>query len=150
MFKIHRKLEYALMALKHMSSKRPGQLTTAREISQDYHIPFDATARVLQLMAHAGILNSEQGVQGGYQIIKDLTKVSFLDLVESVVGSVKTANCLLQSESGCDLIDSCNIISPMTRLNDRMTSFYQDMHLGELLFEWKTQPETTPKTTFVV
>ena len=51
MIKIHRKVEYSLIALKHMSDRKPGQLTSAKEIAEVYGIPFDTVSRVLQQMA---------------------------------------------------------------------------------------------------
>ncbi len=65
MFKINRKIEYALIALKYMSHKAPGQITSAKEICDMYNTPFDPTSRVLQIMAQHGIVQAEQGAKGG-------------------------------------------------------------------------------------
>lgn len=135
MVKINRKLEYALMALKYMSQKIPGELTTAKEVSDAFHTPFDATARVMQQMAQkGGILKSEYGVNGGYQITKDLAKVSFHDLVELVDGPTALAKCL-HKESPCDIQGTCNIVSPIINLNYQLTEFYRGLSLRDLLVE---------------
>ena len=60
MFKINRKIEYALIALKHMSAKSPGQLTSAKEVCDIYSTPFDPTSRVLQIMTQHEVLHAEQ------------------------------------------------------------------------------------------
>lgn len=133
MFKINRKIEYALMSLKHMMTKGSDELTTAKEISVVYKVPFDATARVLQLMAQNGLLKSEQGVRGGYQIVKDLTAVSFLELAEYILGPVNLVNCLYEDEHQCHLTSTCNIISPVSRLNVKMKEFYKDLSLSDLV-----------------
>lgn len=135
MVKINRKLEYALMALKYMSQKIPGELTTAKEVSEAFRTPFDATARVMQQMAQkGGILRAEYGVNGGYQITKDLAKVSFYDLVEVVDGPTAVAKCL-HKESPCEIQDTCNIVSPIVTLNSQLTDFYKGLSLKDLLVE---------------
>ncbi len=122
------------MALKHMSQKRPGELTTAKEVSEAYHTPFDATARVMQMMAQNGLLKSEQGVNGGYQITKDLSKVTFEELMAMIQGPTQIAKCLNKQEV-CDIQDSCNIITPIHALNQRLSEFYQNLKVGELIFQ---------------
>lgn len=135
MNKINRKLEYALMALKHMSQKIPGELTTAKEVSDSFHTPFDATARVMQQMAQkGGILRAEYGVNGGYQITKDLAKVSIQDLVEVIEGPTALVKCL-HKEAPCEIQGTCNIVSPITQLNQRLTEFYQGLSLKDLLVD---------------
>lgn len=140
MNKINRKLEYALIALKHMKTKSPGELSTAKEISQQFHIPFDATARVMQILAQKQILKSEQGVNGGYQIVKDLNKLSLGELMEFILGPVLLAKCLLKDdlqknlkESPCEVIEHCSIMSPMSNLNRKLNEFYDGIKVGELL-----------------
>lgn len=133
MNRLNRKIEYSLIALKHMSRKMPGELTSAKEIAERYQSPFDATARVMQLMAQNGILKSEQGAQGGYQITKDLSKVSLQDLIQTVQGPTSIAKCLGEKEP-CELQNSCNIVSPVSVLNHRLAEFYKNLTLKELLF----------------
>lgn len=132
MNKVQRKLEYSLMALKLMSGKRPGELTSAKEVADTFSAPFDVMARVLQLMAQKGILRAEHGAQGGYQITKDLSRVSLHELVTMVQGPVQIAKCMHKEES-CDIQASCNIISPIHSLNQRLSEFYKGLTLQELL-----------------
>ena len=134
MNKMNRKLEYALMALKQMSDKRPGELTTAKEIVEKTGCPFDATARVMQTMANRGLLKSEQGAHGGYQIVKDLNRVTLYDLIEMILGPLGVVKCL-HEETACDLKDKCQLISPLTELNRRLVEFYRGLSIGEVLQE---------------
>lgn len=135
MNKINRKLEYALMALKYMSQKIPGELTSAKEVSDAFQTPFDATARVMQQMAQkGGILRAEYGANGGYQITKDLAKVSIHDLIETVEGPTALVKCLHKT-GPCQIQDTCNILSPVSQLNDRLTEFYKSLSLKELLVD---------------
>ena len=133
MFKINRKIEYALIALKHMSAHDRTQLTTAKEICDIYHTPFDPTSRVLQLMTQHGILHAEHGAQGGYQILKDLSKVTLSDLIEIITGPIQIANCFHETHSHCELTSSCNVISPMLNLNERMFQLFQHIPLKDLM-----------------
>lgn len=132
MNKMNRKLEYALMALKHMSGKMPGELTSAKEVIAITGGPFDATARVMQLMAQQGLLRSEQGAHGGYSIVKDLSKVSFYELIEMILGPMGITKCL-HGNGQCELVDNCNIVSPITVLNKKLVEFYRSLTLKELL-----------------
>ncbi len=134
MNKINRKLEYALIALKHMKTKSPGELSTAKEISLHFNMPFDATARVMQILAQKAILKSEQGVNGGYQIVKDLNKLSLGELMKFILGPVHLAKCLHREDaSPCEVLEHCSIMSPMTTLNRKLNDFYDSINVGDLL-----------------
>ncbi len=155
MLKINRKIEYALIALKHMTRKAPGQLTSAKEICDVYHTPFDPTSRVLQIMAQHEILRAEQGAYGGYQILKDLSKVTVGDLSDMIIGPIQIANCFHGDYSHCDLTHSCSVIRPMLNLNERISQLFHNMkvselietrHTGEKSIRQKPFSSETPKT----
>lgn len=133
MFKINRKLEYALVSLRHMSAKSPGQLTSAKEICDIYHTPFDPTSRVLQIMAQNGVLRAEQGAHGGYQILKDLSKVTLYDLTSMIEGPIQIVNCFHGNYSHCEMTSSCNVISPMLNLNEKIAGLFSTMSVLELI-----------------
>lgn len=131
MHRLNRKLEYSLMALKYMSAKKQGELTSAKEIVEVTGAPFEATARALQIMTQKNILRSEQGAHGGYLIVRDLNKVSMFDLAEMIVGPVNAAKCL--KDNSCELHGTCNIQSPIQHLSRKMNEFYRSLSLSEVL-----------------
>ena len=139
MHKVHRKLEYSLMALKHMSVKRAGELTTAKEIADSFHAPFEAVARSLQIMAQKGLLKSEQGVQGGYHISKNLSDVTMLELIEMMEGPVRIAKCLVEDGEPCEIQGHCNITSPIHDLNSKLSAFYRSLSVQALLQPAKSE-----------
>lgn len=141
MNKLHRKLEYSLIALRHMSLKSQGELTTAKEVAESFHAPFEAVARALQVLTQKGLLRSEYGVQGGYIINKDLSKVSLLELIEMVEGPTQIAKCVGSRPTDCDIQSKCNIISPVHNLNERLSEFYQSLSVQEILSSADHRPE---------
>ena len=137
MNKLNRKLEYALIGLKHMRAKAPGELTSVKDLTTIYGVPFDATSRVMQVLAQAGVLISEQGAHGGYMIGRDLNRVSFAELSEILLGKVSVARCLSDTsddkEPACAIRGSCNIVSPIQTLNRKLNEFYRGLSVAELL-----------------
>src|SRR5690606_37884444 len=104
--------------------KFSGQLTTVKEVCQATRIPFDATSRVMQLMAQKGILKSEHGAHGGYMIARDLSKVSFYDVAETILGPVEVVRCA-SGHGDCEFANKCNVQSPLQNLNARLVGFYR-------------------------
>ena len=133
MFKINRKIEYALIALKYMSAKHPGQLTSAKEICDVYGTPFDPTSRVLQIMAQHKILHAEQGAKGGYQIMRDLSKFSLRELSDMIIGPIEIANCFHGNYSECSISSTCHIIAPMLNLNENINQMFSTIMVADLI-----------------
>ena len=136
MLKINKKVEYALMALKFMADKAklnaPNNLTSAREICDEFNTPFDTTAKVMQLMNNQDILKSTKGIKGGYSLNKDLSKITFINLVNLIEGKVIGRVCV-NDKGTCELFGKCNIIEPVELLNKKLNNFLETLTLAELL-----------------
>ena len=133
MLKVNRKVEYGLIALKHMHGKPKGQLSTVREICERYGTPFDPLAHVLRILNTKGILQSEQGAHGGYRIAAQLEEVSFADLIEMIEGQLGFTDCIKDGGSGCAMTDRCNILSPMHAIHHRLLRFLRTISLAEMV-----------------
>ena len=117
-----------------MVFKSQGEITTAKEVADRYEIPFDVMAKVMQTLAQRGVLKSEQGALGGYLVQKDLSKVTFFDFAEMIEGPIGLVRCVhKKNDSNCERIGSCNILSPITYLNERIKDLYKNLTLSELL-----------------
>lgn len=149
MLKINRKIEYALIALKHMSTKAPGQLTSAKEICDIYRTPFDPTSRVLQIMTQHEILRAEQGAHGGYQILKDLSKITMGHLSDMIIGPIQIASCFNGNYSQCELTHSCSVIGPMLNLNQKIIDLFQNIKISELILTRHTSEKAIREKPFM-
>jgi len=133
MFKINKKIEYALMALKHMSGKDAEELTSVKELCDEYKMPFDVMSKVMQKLVSGDLLQSEKGAHGGYSIKKDLNAVNVLELHVMVMGENTIAKCMSQGSTKCAMQSTCNVKSPMYDLDERLRQFYQTISLQDLL-----------------
>lgn len=129
-----RKLEYALITLQYLKKKKQGELAPVKEVCETLNLPFDDTSRVMQAMAQGGLLKSEQGSRGGYLLVKDLSRVSFLDLSEMITGHLQVVKCLGDNRP-CDLESHCTIKKPAQFFQNQLKKFYQKLSVKEILEE---------------
>ena len=134
MIKVNRKVEYGLVALKHMRNKGGSHLTSVREICEQYGTPFDPVAHVLRILNANGLVRSEQGAHGGYRLVCDLERVNLAAFMEMIEGQLGWTDCIRDDEDcRCSMTETCNIITPMHEFNQRLTRFLESISLADLL-----------------
>ena len=132
MLKINKKVEYALIALKFIHDNgNVDTLISTREICDKFSIPFDTTAKVMQIMNNNEILNSFKGVKGGYALLKPLSKINFLEFSTLIEGDNRIFNCYKNGKK-CERMDQCNIVTPLEALNSKINQFLKTLTLEEL------------------
>ena len=132
MVRISKAVEYALAAVRHMY-EHPGSLVSARDLVGTYQLPAGLVAKILQRLAAAGILASEQGVHGGYRLVRDPDTLSFLALTEAVDGPVRVAACDTGGSGTCDRGDVCTVSEPVHRLSEQIVGLLEETKIGPLL-----------------
>ncbi len=113
MLNITKKIEYALIAMRHMKNR--DSLCSSREISKNYNIPHEIMAKTLQKLSKTGYVHSIKGPHGGYYLNKTLKNIKLIDFIENIEGPVGIVQCSIDNE--CDLIEMCNIKSPINKIN---------------------------------
>jgi Rrf2 family protein len=139
MIRINRTTEYGLLALRYMNQKRRREdrgVTSAREIADHFGIPFEITAKTLQRLRDAGLIQSEQGARGGYTLKRSLDSVSLAEFLQRLEGPQSVVVCTsrkqTQTNCGCEYHKTCEIKGFMQELNERITGFLNNIHLSEL------------------
>ncbi len=133
MLKINKKVEYALMALKFMADRPEQALVSAREVCDELKTPFDTTAKVMQIMNNNDILKSVQGIKGGYSLNTALEKITYSALVRIIEGKTEIGRTCTNTKGTCELINQCNIITPVEILNRKLNHYLDNLTLKELL-----------------
>jgi Rrf2 family protein len=133
MLRFSKKVEYALIALIHMARKSAKGLTTSKELSDQYHIPLELMGKVLQALVKSGLVNSVQGVKGGYLLNDIIDNLSISQVVRAVDKPIKIVKCIEnQHVSDCSQILYCNIRSPMEILQDKLEAIFEGITVSDL------------------
>ena len=93
MLRLSKKTDYALMAMKHLALLGDRGSSSAREIAEQYDIPVELMAKVLQRLARKGMLASHQGTRGGYQLARGAAMISVADVIQAVDGPLTVTAC---------------------------------------------------------
>ena len=138
MMRFSKKVEYALIAMVEMA-KQSGysELVTARSLSKEYRIPPEILSKVLQKLTRIGLLQSVQGIKGGYTLAKPVDQINLLEVVESIDGPLRLVACNTGRPCDCEQFLFCNIQTPMQYIQDEFAQLLRTITLKDLLTRMK-------------
>jgi Rrf2 family protein len=133
MLRLSKKADYALMAMKHLARKTDSASasTSAREIAEQYDIPIELLAKVLQRLVRGGLLASQQGTRGGYQLARLPSQISVADVIQAIDGPVTVTACSTE-EGTCEQFSKCNVRDPLWRVRERILAALGECTIAEL------------------
>ena len=130
MLKLTRKVEYSLIALRHMQGKSIDAISSTKEIANQYNIPLEILAKTLQHMAKENIIEAINGRRGGYRIKAKLNNINLVEFFEKVEGPLGLSDCFY--DTNCMQIKFCNIRTPIQRINNNMINMFRNMSVQDV------------------
>jgi Rrf2 family protein len=137
MLRLSKKADYALMAMKHLAvrgDRTSDGSSSAREIAEQYDIPIELMAKVLQRLVRRGLLMSHQGTRGGYRLARGPAQISVADVIQAIEGPVTVTACSTD-EGQCEQFSKCNVRDPLFRVRDRILAALGECTIAELASE---------------
>ena len=143
MLRLSKKADYALMAMKHLAGKarlaearpREGgagvQSTSAREIAEQYDIPIELLAKVLQRLVRTGLLASTQGTRGGYTLNRPSKLISIADVIQAIDGPFTVTACSTEKHD-CEQYSKCSVRDPLWQIRERIVAALGTVTLSEM------------------
>ena len=106
------------------------KLVPVSEISSSYGIPKEILAKTLQKLASSNIIESYKGPNGGYKASKKIESTTLNDFFEILEGPTAIMDCYF--EAGCDHLNSCNIRTPINKINDSIRDLFDNITLADI------------------
>ncbi len=134
MVRLSKKVEYGLIAIRHVATRSVGDLVTAKEIAETYGIPFEMLAKVLQRLTRAGLVLSVHGVHGGYSLARRPEEIQVSAIIDAIDGTRPViAQCLSEGPESCGVFSTCTIKSPLTKVQANIERAFSSMTLSEIV-----------------
>ncbi len=135
MFQLSKKVEYALLALRHMASGTRGQIFTTKEIADRNQLSYDLLAKVMQKLVRKGFIQSYQGVHGGYLLAREAAEIKIAAVINAM--EERPAVTILQCEAGheedCSIHSTCTIKNPLMKIQDSINKVFEDLSIMEMV-----------------
>jgi len=132
MLRLSKKADYALIAMAHLALKHGS--SSAREIAEAFDIPTELMAKVLQRLTRRGLLTSQQGTRGGYQLSRAAAGITVADVIQAIDGPVAVTACSSHADR-CGQFAKCNVRDPLWRIREIIVSALSTTTVSELANE---------------
>src|SRR3974377_2283447 len=139
MFKLSKKADYGLIAMKHLANHSQGHACSANEIAEEYGISATLMAKVLQKLAKQGLVAAKHGSTGGYQLTRRPEQISALEVLTAIDGPVLITSCVT-SHGNCDATERCSVKEPLQRGNESILNVLSMVTIAHLSEEKQETP----------
>jgi Rrf2 family protein len=139
MLRLSKKADYALLAMRHLAANSAREAISARELAEMYAIPPELLAKVLQKLVRARLLESHQGIRGGYGLSRPPEAVSVAEVIQAIDGPLTVTACS-EDDHSCDQYVKCGIRDPLWRIKDRIIAALAATSVAELATEMAPAP----------
>ena len=135
---LRRNTDYALRAMVNLAGHYGGDVVATRQLSTEEDISYQYAAKIMQLLHAAGLVKSTMGPHGGFSLARPPEKVSLLDIIKAVQGSVSLNDCFLDVDA-CPRRPTCVISAKIAGLQEYIERSLAGITLAE--FATDSMPE---------
>lgn len=135
MFSMSKRADYALLALSHLAVTQaddPKRLVNTKEIAEQYEIPVELLAKILQTLAKNGIVVSHPGPTGGYKLQRAPGAISVAEVITVLDGPLSILQCSNGHGESCKQFNRCTIRDPLAEIERRVKNLLQEITLEDI------------------
>ena len=130
MLRFTKRADYGLMAIHYIAITDGLGAVSAKRIAEEFTIPPELMAKILQRLAKQRLVVSTNGPKGGYALARRPTEITVGQVIRALEGPINIVSCLEDSE--CPQIEKCNLRRPVHKIQAAISQVLDTMSLAEL------------------
>ena len=131
MLRFTKRADYGLMAIHFIASHGEDGAVSAKRIAEEFHIPQERLAKILQRLAKKKLITSHNGPKGGYVLTRRPTEITVGQVVRALEGPLSVVSCMTDHDD-CPQFARCNLRGPVQKIQVSITHVLDSMTLAEL------------------
>ncbi len=133
MYRLSKKIEYALLAMQYIASNDNRKIS-AKEMSEKLNISFEFLSKTLQMLMKNGLVESHQGIRGGYTLAREPEDISVADVIHSLESKTGIVECMddEKDDDNCGRADHCTIRTPIAHIQRKVNDVFKSTSIAEL------------------
>jgi len=131
MLRFTKRADYGLMAIHYIAVHEDLGAVSAKRIAEEFRIPAELLAKILQRLAKQGLIQSQNGPKGGYVLAHRPAEITVGQVVRALEGPINIVSCL--EDTTCPQMDRCNLRRPVQKIQASIGQMLDTMSLAELM-----------------
>jgi Rrf2 family protein len=103
---------------------------SAKRIAEEFSIPQELMAKILQRLAKERLIVSHNGPKGGYVLTRRPTEISVGEVIRALEGPISIVSC--REDDECPQMERCSLRQPVKKIQAAITQMLDTMSLAEL------------------
>jgi Rrf2 family transcriptional regulator, cysteine metabolism repressor len=133
MLRFTKRADYGLMAIHHIAVHQDGGAVSVRRIAEEFGIPPELLAKILQRLARERLITAQAGPKGGYVLAQRPSEITVGQVVRALEGPINIVSCL--EDQACPQMERCNLRRPVQKIQAAISQMLDTMSLAELVGE---------------
>ncbi len=130
MLRISKLADYGTVVMVYLALHSE-QLLNAKDIAAHTHLAVPTVTKLLKLLANAGLLQSQRGAKGGYNLARTAEQISIADIIQAVEGPTGLTECS-EHHGGCTLESVCHVRGNWQLISRAITTALESVSLADL------------------
>jgi Rrf2 family protein len=131
MLRFTKSADYGLMAIYYIAVHEDAGAVSAKRIAEEFGIPAELLAKVLQRLARERLILSHNGPKGGYALARRPNGITVGEVLRAIEGPINIVSCL--EDQDCPQMERCNLRRPVQKLQAAISQMLDTMSLAELV-----------------
>jgi len=119
------------MAVHFIAAHGDDGAVSAKRIAEQFNIPQERLAKILQRLAKKKLITSHNGPKGGYVLTRAPGEITVGQVVRALEGPVRIVSCMVEDDD-CPQFSRCNLRGPVQKIQAGISSVLDTMTLAEL------------------
>jgi len=143
MLRVTKLTDYATVVLTVLAEQAE-RVHSAAELAERSRVEAATVAKVLKLLAQAGLVESFRGAAGGYRLARPAAHIRLADIVEALEGPLGMTACSVH-DGDCGIEAHCGIRAGWQRINDVLLDALNRTTLTDMLAPVPVPAPKNPK-----
>src|SRR6059036_778907 len=131
MLRFTKRADYGLMAIHYIAVQEDVGAVSAKRIAEEFGIPPELLAKILQRLAKKKLIASHNGPKGGYVLTRAPGEITVGQVVRALEGPVRIVSCMVEDDD-CPQFSRCNLRRPVQKIQASISSVLDTMTMAEL------------------
>jgi FeS assembly SUF system regulator len=131
MLRVSKLTDYAT-AVMTVLADAPAKVHSAQELAERARLELPTVSKLLKQLAHAGLVESFRGVNGGYRLASAPERISIAEIVTAMEGPIGMTEC--GAHAGlCDHESHCGVRVNWQRINQAIAHALANVTLADMI-----------------